>query len=48
MSCTPISYSRSSPGGKVVGEAVHMNDYLTYGEVTMSDTVQEQKETDSK
>ena len=32
MSFTPISYSRSSPGGKAVGEDVPMDDNPAYGE----------------
>ena len=48
MSCTSISYSRSYPGGKAVGEDVPMDDNPAYGEANIYDTVQEQKETDSK
>ena len=41
-------YSRSSPGGKAMGEDVPMNDNPAYGEVNIYDTVQEQKEIESK
>ena len=34
-------YSRSSPGGKAVGEDVPMDDNPAYGEVHIYDTVKE-------
>ena len=43
----PLS-SRSSPGGKAMGEDVPMDDNPAYGEVNIIDTVQVQKEIESK
>ena len=42
-----VPYFRSSPSGKIVGD-VPMDDNSAYGEVNIYDTVQEQKEIDSK
>ena len=39
-----VSYSRSSPGGKTVGEDVPMDDNPAYREINVHDTVQEQKD----
>ena len=43
-----VPYSRSSPSGKAVGEDVPMDDNPAYGEVNIYDSVQEQKEIESK
>ena len=46
--CPSVPYSRSSPGGKAVGEDVPMDDNPAYREVNIYDTVQEQKEVETK